>query len=188
MQKTWISAEQLLRDAITLGLRIVESGFRPDLVVGVWRGGTPVAIAVQEVLALAGIDCDHFPVRTRSYTGIGEQAPVAVDGLDYLERQLQGGESVLIVDDVFDTGRSIARLIEELDARFSPPLQIRVAVPWYKPGHNLTARQPEYHLHTTGDWLVFPHELAGLQAGELGQKPGLEDLAARLLALRPASV
>ena len=187
MRKTWISAEQLLRDAVMLGLRIVASDFRPDLLLGIWRGGSPVAIAVQEVLALAGIPCDHMAIRTQSYTGIGATGTVSVDGLDYLQSRLRGGEAVLLVDDVFDTGRSIASVIEQLELRFAPPLQIRVAVPWFKPTHNLTNHNPDFYLHTTADWLVFPHELAGLDASELRAKPGLADLAEQLLACRPPS-
>lgn len=184
MRKTWISAEQLLRDAVTLGLRIVASDFRPALLVGIWRGGSPVAIAVQEVLALAGIHCDHIAIRTQSYTGIGAVGTVSVDGLDYVQSRLRGGEAVLLVDDVFDTGRSIASILAQLETHFSPPLQVRVAVPWFKPSHNLTSRNPDFYLHTTADWLVFPHELVGLDASELRAKPGLTDLAEQLLACR----
>ena len=48
--KLFISAESLLRDSLELGLQIVRSGFRPSFVVGVWRGGAPIGISVQEVL------------------------------------------------------------------------------------------------------------------------------------------
>lgn len=49
-EKHFISAGTLLKDSMALGLKILRSGFRPSHIVGVWRGGAPVGIAVQEVL------------------------------------------------------------------------------------------------------------------------------------------
>ena len=42
MEKTYISANDLLLDSYKLGIKIFDSGFKPDFIVGVWRGGTPV--------------------------------------------------------------------------------------------------------------------------------------------------
>ena len=55
MQKIYISAQSLLEDSYILGKQILESGFRPNFIVGVWRGGTPVGISVQEMLAYFGL-------------------------------------------------------------------------------------------------------------------------------------
>ena len=54
----------------------------------------------------------------------------------------------------------------ELEARTrrNTPADIRVAVPWYKPTHNRTDREPDYYINTTDKWLVFPHGLEGLTA------------------------
>jgi hypoxanthine phosphoribosyltransferase len=52
--KRYLTAQELLNDSFELGLRIFKSGFRPSFIIGVWRGGTPVGIAVQEIL-------DHEP-------------------------------------------------------------------------------------------------------------------------------
>jgi len=51
--------------------------------------------------------------------------------------------------------------------RRNTPQQIKVATPWYKPGNNATGRVPDYYLHETGRWLVFPHEVTGLTEDEL---------------------
>ena len=51
MQKIYISAQSLLEDSFSMGKQILESDFSPNFIVGVWRGGTPVGIAVQEMLA-----------------------------------------------------------------------------------------------------------------------------------------
>ena len=69
MDKHFISAESLLRDSFVLARQIFDSGFRPDFIVGVWRGGAPVGIAVQEFLEFQGIPSDHIAIRTSSYTG-----------------------------------------------------------------------------------------------------------------------
>ncbi len=108
LSKYYIDANSLLQDAFRLGLMILKSGFRPDFIVGVWRGGTPVGIAVQEVLQVHGVPADHIAIRTSSYTGIAQRdRQVRVHGLDYLTERVRPHSRVLIVDDVFDTGLSV---------------------------------------------------------------------------------
>ena len=51
-KKIYLTAQDLLIDSFELGIRIFKSGFRPSFIVGIWRGGTPVGIAVQEILDL----------------------------------------------------------------------------------------------------------------------------------------
>ena len=50
-----------------------ESGFRPNYIVGVWRGGAPIGIAVQELLDVLGVKSDHIAIRTSSYESMGKQ-------------------------------------------------------------------------------------------------------------------
>ncbi|MEL0631094.1 hypoxanthine phosphoribosyltransferase, partial [Psychromonas aquatilis] len=68
-----------------------------------------------------------------------------------LVKNLQHHDKLLLVDDVFDTGRSIAAIIQELQrkTRLNIPEDIRVAVPYYKPTRNLTDRIPDYYLYIT---------------------------------------
>lgn len=177
--KTYISPQQLLDDSYELGLKVLESQYLPTLLVGVWRGGTPVAIAMQELMDYLGADCDHIAIKTRSYTGIGERdTTVRVDGLDYLFEHCQSHDRILLVDDVFDTGLSLATVVKELEQGFGEQLpDIRIATPYFKPTNNQTARAPDFYLHETSDWLVFPHELVGLKAEEiLAHKPGIEKI------------
>ena len=65
--KTYITADQLLSRSYELGMQVLDSGYHPDIVVGVWRGGTPVAIAIHELLDIAGHRADHIPIRTQFY-------------------------------------------------------------------------------------------------------------------------
>ena len=168
--KTFLSAQGLLEDSFILGNQIIESGFHPTHIVGIWRGGAPIGIAVQELLEYRGHPCDHIAVRTSSYTGIAEQEKqVRVLGLNYLIDNLDREHSLLVVDDVFDSGRSIEALFAELSAkcRRNLPETIKVATVYYKPARNKTDLSPDYFVHETDDWLVFPHELQGLTPQEI---------------------
>lgn len=182
-KKLYISAEDLLQDSFRLGLEIHKSGFQPDFIVGVWRGGTPVGIAVQEILHVCGFETDHIAIRTSSYTGIAERGrEVRVHGLDYILERVEAEHKLLIVDDVFDTGLSVQAVIEKLRARAkrNTPKDIRIATPWFKPANNQTKIIPDYYLHESDQWLVFPHEIHGLTEEEIQtNKPELASLLSR---------
>ncbi|MDY6945895.1 MAG: phosphoribosyltransferase family protein [Pseudomonadota bacterium] len=179
MEKTYISADSLLRDSLALGVQIVRSGFRPSFLVGIWRGGAPIGICVQEVLEYNGIQCDHISIRTSSYTGIGEQAKtVRVHAVDYLVSQLSAEDQLLLIDDVFDSGRSLEAVVAELQRRCrrNMPEQVKIATVYYKPTRNISSLQPDYFIRQTDQWLVFPHEVQGLTREEiLANKPVGED-------------
>ena len=92
---------------------------------------------------------------------------------------------MLIVDDVFDTGLSMEQVLKELQSLFGKQAPIiKLAMPYFKPENNLTIRIPDYYVHTTSDWLVFPHELQGLTDTEIMGKHGLQELTPRLLLMR----
>ena len=168
--KTYITADELLLDSFKLGVQIHNSGFKPDFIVGVWRGGTPVGIAIQEILAYLGNDSDHIAIRTSSYYGINEQSKeVRVHGIDYLISNMNAEDKLLIVDDVFDSGRSIKAILDTLKekSRKDLPQDIRMAMPWYKPERNIIEVVPDYFIHETDEWLVFPHEMDGLTEKEI---------------------
>ena len=178
MNKTYIRASSLLRDSFLLAAKIHDSGFRPDFIVGVWRGGSPVGIAIQEYFEYVGVQTDHISVRTSSYTGIGEQSEeIRVHGLHYLIENMESEHALLVVDDVFDSGRSVKAFLNELrvKTRRNMPAQVKIACPWYKPENNKTDLEPDYYLHATNEWIVFPHELAGLSFAEIAE--GKEELA-----------
>jgi hypoxanthine phosphoribosyltransferase len=170
MDKVFISANSLLRDSIELARLIVRSGFRPTFLVAMWRGGAPIGIAVQEVLEYHAIHTDHIAIRTSSYTGIGDQAKkVRVHALDYLVSQLSAEDELLLIDDVFDSGRSLEAVIAELSRRCKRnlPEKLRIATVYYKPARNRTALVPDYYVRDTDSWLVFPHEIQGLTREEI---------------------
>ena len=180
-EKQYLSAQGLLEDSFRLGEQILESGFRPTFMIAVWRGGAPVGIAVQEYLAFHGVETDNIAIRTSSYAAAIDQQSrqVKVHGLNYLMKNVQAHDKLLIVDDVFDTGRSIEAIIQELHrrTRLNMPQDVRVAVPYFKPSRNKTDREPDYYVHETEAWLKYPHSLEGLSAEEISKgRPELYDI------------
>jgi hypothetical protein len=192
MKKTFVAANDLLLDSFRLARNIRDAGFRPDYLVGLWRGGSAVGIAVQEGLEYFGISTDHIAVRT-SYTGLTGYAQmvdnadaIRVHGLQYLLENLCAGHSLLIVDDVYSSGSSVNAVIEQLTkkARRNLPHDIRVAAVWYRPGEK-TVRPPDYYIHETSDWLILPYELSGIDIEELREhKPEIAPVIDRLAALK----
>lgn len=175
MEKIFISADKLLRDSLELARRVVASGMRPTFLVAIWRGGAPIGITVQEVLEYHSIHADHIAIRTSSYSGIDErQKTVRVHATDYLVSRLSAEDELLIVDDVFDSGHSLEAVIDDLTRRCrrNLPEKIRIATVYYKPERRRTALMPDFFVHETSHWLVFPHELQGLTREEiLAHKP-----------------
>lgn len=170
-EKIFLSSEQLHNDSIRLAAEILKSGFKPSVIIALWRGGTPIGIAIQEYIEhFGGIKTDHIAIRTSSYSGINQQSRVVkIHDLDYLIKTINNDDLLLIVDDVFDTGYTIKALIKRLkeQCRSNTPTDIRVAVPWYKPSKNQTDIIPNYYLHETEKWLKFPYSLEGLSEQEI---------------------
>ena len=185
VKKQFIEEQALLEDAFRLAVNIFDSGFRPDFIVGIWRGGSTVGIYVQECLQYLGVKTDHIAIRT-SYRGqpsygemIEHPENIRVHGLQYLFENLNREDKLLIVDDVFSSGYNVEAVIDRLTRKCkrNMPKEVRVAVPYFKPDKNLSGRKPDYFLHTTEDWLVLPYELQGLSTEEIAEyKPDVAPL------------
>ncbi len=188
MNERFIAADDLLRDSFQLAANIHEAGFKPDFLVGLWRGGSAVGIAVQEGLDYFGVDTDHISIRT-SYTGAPQYSQmvstadsIRVHGLQYLLENLCSDHSLLIVDDVYSTGSSVNAVINQLSRRTrrNLPSEIRTASVWYRPTEK-TLRAPDFFVHETDDWLVLPYELSGFSISELREnRPEMAGLLDRL--------
>lgn len=188
MKRTFVAADNLLLDSFRLAVKIRDSGFRPDYLVGLWRGGSAVGIAVQEGLEHFGVPTDHIAIRT-SYTGlpgyskmVDQAESIRVHGLQYLLENVCNHHSMLIVDDVYGTGSSVNAVLEQLSrkARRNLPGDIRIATVWYRPGPR-TLRVPDYYIRETRDWLILPYELSGIGIDELREnKPEIAPVIDRL--------
>ncbi|MGI9238428.1 MAG: phosphoribosyltransferase [Woeseiaceae bacterium] len=195
MNERFIAANDLLRDSFQLAANIYEDGFVPDFLVGLWRGGSAVGIAVQEGLDYFGVHTDHIALRT-SYTGapryaqmISKADSIRVHGMKYLHEKLCAHHSMLIVDDVYSTGSSVKAVMDQLakKTRRNMPHDIRIATVWYRPTKK-TLQTPEYYVHETDDWLVLPYELSGFSIEELRKnRPEMSGLLDRLAPHVPVS-
>ena len=188
MQKKFVAANDLLCDSFKLATQIYKSGFQPDFLVGLWRGGSAVGIAVQEGLDYLGVKTDHIAIRT-SYSGapgysemVSKADQIQVHGLQYLLEKLSSHHKLLIVDDVFSTGSSASAVVRQLEngLRRNLPQDIRIATVYYRPTEN-TLRAPDYCVTRTDAWLVLPYELSGLSLKELREnRPELRTILDRL--------
>ena len=188
MSERFIAADDLLLDSFQLAANIYEADFEPDFLVGLWRGGSAVGIAVQEGLDYFGTKTDHIAIRT-SYTGapgysqmVNKADAIRVHGMQYLLENLSAHHSLLIVDDVYSTGSSVNAVIKQLASktRRNLPQDIRIATVWYRPTEK-TLRTPDYFVHETDDWLVLPYELSGFSIDELRKnRPEMLGLIDRL--------
>ncbi len=191
-KKKFVAADDLLIDSFKLAAAVCASGFKPDLLVGLWRGGSAVGIAVQEGLDYLGVPTKHIAIRT-SYAGlqsypkmIAAAKRIQVHGLRYLLDRMTASDSMLIVDDVYSSGSSVNAVINKLKrkGRRNLPNDIRIATVWYRPTER-TIRAPDYFVHETDQWLVLPYELAGLSVEEIcAHRPELTELFAELQPFR----
>ncbi len=180
--KIYVSANAYLLDSFRLARLILDSGWLPDDLIALWRGGAPVGVAVHEFLFYHGLRPRHRVLKCQSYTGIlTHRSEVAFENADAVFGSVTPGSRVLVVDDVFDTGNTARAVLDRL-APYGA--DTRLATVYWKPGRNLTAGRPDFYLHETDEWVVFPHELDGLTPEEVFRKdPALH----ALLKLTPAA-
>lgn len=168
VEKVYINAQDFLRDAWRLARLVLDSGWRPDWLIALWRGGTPAGAAVHEFLKCHGVKLRHAAVKCFSYTGIAQsESTVKFEFAEEVFAAIRPGERVLVVDDVFDTGRSAAAVRERLDALGA---EMRLGCVYYKPGNNVTSGSPDWYAAIRDQWIVFPHEIDGLTREEVAKK------------------
>ena len=119
----------------------------------------------------------HTALKTQAYTGIGEHKHPVIENMGAVMDHLRAAERVLVVDDIFDSGDTVAAVREA----FRPFVKdLRFATLYYKPARSRWPFKPEFFLKETDAWLVFPHELVGLTPDEVRQK---DPEVAKLLGL-----
>ncbi len=169
MQKTYLDAQDYLRDSWRLAERILSSEWRPDWLIGLWRGGALPAIAVHEFLAAKGVSVRQAPLVCSSYQGIGARAAtVHIEDAERWRERIRPGEKVLLVDDVYDSGctiHAVRQMMESFGA------DVRSAVVYVKDVQREISAKPDYFVREwPNEWLVFPHEMSGLTTEELAEK------------------
>jgi len=137
--------------AEALAEKVRAKGNKYDLVVGIARGGIPVAMVVSDHL---NVKVDF--VNVKSYSDIGKRTPPKI--LSTLTEAIQG-EDILLVDDLVDQGDTLTLMKGYLSEQ--KPRTVETAVLFKKPW---SKTQPDYFLEEVSEWVVFPFEL-----GEMGR-------------------
>ena len=180
MFKEFLPFETVRNDAIKLAHKIYKDGFIPDVLYCSLRGGAYMANMISEYFKLV---CKtkkpvlFAAVVAHSYTDVREHSSVHIDGWTYSPEFLRPGDKILLVDDIYDTGRTIDFLVEDLMKRGVPREDIKVAVHDYK---RVSYReqlpvQPDYWCRKfditkpeEDRWIHYmSHELVGLSKEEL---------------------
>ena len=167
IEKEFITPQKLTHDSFKLGRLVFDSGFRPQFILALWRGGTPIGVIVHEFLDKKGIIAYHTAIKVEAYKGLGNPSRVIVESLSWLLKHIKRDQAVLLVDDIFDTGRSMDKVRSMVALKTD---NIRIATLYYKPKNSQTDLVPDFYVGKTERWVVFPHELEGLTDQEIQQK------------------
>jgi uncharacterized protein len=142
---TWNRIYDMLLD---LAERIRKDRFKPDIIVGISRGGWPPARILSDLLSNPNL----ANVRAEFYLGFAETRdepsltqPISMDVFD---------KRILIVDEVADTGKSLQLVKEHIVEQGAK--ELKIVTVYYKPWSIV---KPNYYAKETSDWVVFPWEI-----------------------------
>ena len=141
---TW---NQVYRLLIKQSKRICLDGFKPDVIVGISRGGWLPARVLSDLLETSNL----ANVKAECYMGIGESSKLA-----RLTQRISAdveGKRVLVVDEIFDSGRSLQLVVAHVLKQGAQ--QVKTATLYCKPN---SAFQPDFCEKQTASWVVFPWE------------------------------
>ena len=141
---TW---PEIVKKTLSLCRKIKASGYKPDVLVFILRGGATPASILSDCLGIKNV----VAVKAELYEEIGKPGkqvkivqPLTVDVKD---------KSVLIIDDVSDTGMTLQAIVNHVKERGAR--EIRVATIHYKPWSKYV---PDYFIEETKKWIVYPWE------------------------------
>jgi len=189
MIKEFLPYETVRNNALKMAHRIYRDGFIPDVIYVSLRGGVYLGNVICEYFKIVqrrARPVYYAAVVARSYTGVAEAAEVKVEGWTYMPEHLRTGDKVLLVDDIFDSGKTINRLANIIMERGVPRNDLKVVVHDYKYFHDKAEQlpvQPDYwsrrhdlSLKDEDMWIHYSsHELIGLSRQELEDHYYAED-------------
>jgi len=141
------SWDQIYELLLNLATRVRRNGFKPDVIVGVSRGGWPPARVISDLLGnprLANVTAEF-------YVGVAETKgkPIITQPVSVSVK----GKKVLVVDDVADTGESLRLVRAHLGVQGAT--EVKIATIYYKPWSVII---PDYYEKETSSWIIFPWE------------------------------
>tara|TARA_E500000331_G_C17030357_1_gene614886 strand:+ start:271 stop:804 length:534 start_codon:yes stop_codon:yes gene_type:complete len=170
MSKLFVNSSELFKYSSILADKILNN-YKPDAIIGLSRGGSTPSIIIHEYLNYKDVKCNYYNISCKSYNDDNTQKDhVFVDCTDYTITSLQDCNKILIVDDVFDSGLTIMNVLNYLSKHHILSYNIKIATIFYKPKNNKTTIIPNFVTKKTDDWVVFPHELMGLNEGDISYK------------------
>ncbi|MEM3578730.1 MAG: phosphoribosyltransferase [Candidatus Bathyarchaeia archaeon] len=142
---TW---NQIYRMLLQIADKIRRDNFKPDVIVGVSRGGWPPARVLSDLLENPNL----ANVKAEFYLGVAE-----TKGEPTLAQPVSvkvSGKKALVVDEIADTGKSLQLIREHLKAKGAS--EVRIATVYLKPWSIV---KPDYYAKETSRWVIFPWEI-----------------------------
>jgi len=131
---------------IELAEKIKKSGFKPDIIVGISRGGWPPARIMSDLLENPNV----ASIKVEFYLGVYETVdkPIITQPISIPIKD----KRILIVDDVSDTGKTLKLVYDELAKQSR---EVKMATLYYKPWADY---KPDFYAKVTDAWIIFPWE------------------------------
>jgi len=181
MNKEFLQFDTVRDNAIKLAHRIYCEGFIPDVIYVSLRGGAYIGNIISEYYKNVRKETRpvyYAAVVARSYTDVAKSDQVKVDGWTYSPDYLRVGDKVLLIDDIFDSGKTINYLAQVILDKGIPRKDLKIAVHDYKYFTDKEVQlpiQPDYwcrkhdvSIHDDVYWIHYmSHELMGLTEKEL---------------------
>jgi len=180
MKKEFLQFDTVRNNAIKLACRIFNDGFHPDVIYVSLRGGAYLGNIISEYFKI--VNKNRHPVYyaavvARSYTDVAKPETVKIDGWTYSPEYLRVGDKVLLVDDIFDTGKTINYLAQVILDKGVPRSDLKIVVHDYKyfidkPEQlpiqpDYWCRKHEMSVNEENSWIHYmSHELVGLTPNE----------------------
>ena len=142
---TW---NQIYKMLLNLAEKIQKNGFKPDVIVGVSRGGWPPARVLSDLMGNPNL----ANVRAEFYLGVAETKGEPV--LTQPVSMKVVGKKVLVVDEVADTGKTLKLVKEHIIEKGAT--EVKIATVYFKPWSIV---KPDYYEKETSCWIVFPWEI-----------------------------
>lgn len=142
VELTW---DDIMKAAVKVAEKIMNDGYKPDVIIGILRGGVVPARILADYL-----DVDDMTVmEIKFYTGVGVR-----QDRPYVRQPVilpLHNRRVLVVDDVSDTGLTLQTALEAIE--LYKPAEARTATLYIKPW---TKFVPDYYADVINKWIVFP--------------------------------
>lgn len=171
----YISWQEVVDLCYRLASKVLRSGYEPDAIVAILRGGVVPALLLSDMLAV-----ENFYAMRVKHWGIAREL-YDVPVVEQLPQARLQGSSVLLVDEVADTGKTLARAVEEL--RRLGVSEVKTAVLHVKPTSSF---EPDYYAGRLDKWAwifypwSFAETLIALAYKELGPNAGREALLRKI--------